>query len=111
MEEMRYAKNEMFKILLVNVRGEMTGKETVSSGSISSSIVDAREVFRPAVRRGAASIMLIHNHPSGDPKPSPQDIAVTKELVGAGEILGIKVIDHLVIGDGSFVSFRRDGLM
>jgi DNA repair protein RadC len=111
MEEMRYSKNEVFRILLLNVRGEMTGKETVSSGSICSSIVDAREVFRPAVRRGAASIVLVHNHPSGDPEPSPQDIAVTKELVGAGDILGIKVIDHLIIGDGCFVSFRRNGLM
>jgi len=111
MEEMRYSKNEVFRILLLNVRGEMTGKETVSLGSICSSVVDAREVFRPAVRRGAASIVLVHNHPSGNPEPSPQDIEVTKGLVGAGEILGINVIDHLIIGDGCFVSFRQNGLM
>jgi DNA repair protein RadC len=111
MEEMRYAKNEVFRILMLNVRGEIAGKETVSLGSICSSIVDAREVFRPAVRRGAASIMLVHNHPSGDPSPSPQDIEVTKALESAGDILGIKVVDHLIIGDGCFMSFRRSGLM
>ncbi|MDR2162987.1 MAG: DNA repair protein RadC [Clostridiales Family XIII bacterium] len=111
MEDMRYARNEIFKILLFNVRGEMMGRELVSAGGINSSIVDAREVFRPAVRRGAASIVLVHNHPSGDPSPSSQDIDVTDSLTKAGEVLGIKVIDHLIIGDGCFTSFRREGLI
>jgi DNA repair protein RadC len=111
MEDLRYAKNELFKILLLNVRGEMMGREVVSVGSINASIVDAREVFRPAVRRGAASIVLVHNHPSGDPAPSPQDIEVTNGLIEAGDVLGIRVLDHLIIGDGCFVSFRRDSLM
>ncbi|MDR1292051.1 MAG: DNA repair protein RadC [Clostridiales Family XIII bacterium] len=111
MEDLRYAKNELFKTLLLNVRGEMMGREIVSMGSINSSIVDAREVFRPAVKRGAASIVLVHNHPSGNPAPSPQDIEVTKGLVEAGDVLGIKVLDHLIIGDGCFTSFRRNNLM
>jgi DNA repair protein RadC len=111
MEDLRYEKNEKFKILMLNVRGEMMGRELISVGAISSSIVDAREVFRPAVRRGAASIVLVHNHPSGDPSPSPQDIEVTKDLMDAGEILGIKVLDHMIIGDGCFISFRREGLI
>jgi DNA repair protein RadC len=111
MEDMRYAKNELFKILLLNVRGEMIGRELVSVGGINFSIVDAREVFRPAVRRGAASIVLVHNHPSGDPSPSPQDIEMTKLLIKAGEVLDIKVLDHLIIGDGSFISFRRSDLI
>jgi DNA repair protein RadC len=111
MEDLRYEKNELFKILLLNVRGEMIGRELVSSGSINSSIVDVREVFRPAVRRGAAGIVLVHNHPSGDPSPSPQDIEVTKGLITAGETLGVKVLDHLIIGDRCFVSFRREALM
>ncbi|MDR0519129.1 MAG: DNA repair protein RadC [Clostridiales Family XIII bacterium] len=111
MQELRYAKNEIFKVLLLNVRGEMTGKETVSLGNISSSIVDAREVFRPAVKRGAASIVMVHNHPSGDPSPSPQDVEVTQALIEAGGILGIKVVDHLIIGDGCFVSLRQEELM
>jgi DNA repair protein RadC len=111
MEDLRYAKNELFKILMLNVRGEMMGREVISIGNISSSIVDAREVFRPAVRRGAASIVLVHNHPSGDPSPSPQDIDVTKKLVEAGGVLGIKVLDHLIIGDRCFTSFRRNKLL
>jgi DNA repair protein RadC len=111
MEDLRYEKNERFKILLLNVRGEMMGRELVSAGGISSSIVDAREVFRPAVRRGAASIVLVHNHPSGDPSPSPQDIEVSNDLIKAGRILGIRVLDHLIIGDGRFTSFRREDLM
>ncbi|MDR1496238.1 MAG: DNA repair protein RadC [Clostridiales Family XIII bacterium] len=111
MEDLRYEKNERFKVLMFNVRGEMMGRELISVGSISSSIVDAREVFRPAVRRGAASVVLVHNHPSGDPSPSPQDIDVTVRLVDAGEVLGVKVLDHLIIGNGCFTSFRRKGLM
>jgi DNA repair protein RadC len=111
MEDLRYEKNELFKVLLFNVRGEMMGRELVSAGNISSSIVDAREVFRPAVRRGAASIVLVHNHPSGDPSPSPQDIEVTDGLVEAGNVLGVKVLDHLIIGDGRYLSFRREALM
>jgi DNA repair protein RadC len=111
MEDLRYAKNELFKVLLLNVRGEMMGREVVSVGSINASIVDAREVFRPAVRRGAASVVLVHNHPSGDPSPSPQDIEVTEALARAGDVLGIRVLDHLIIGDGCFTSFRRNSLM
>jgi DNA repair protein RadC len=111
MEEMRYSRNEVFKVLLLNVRGEMMGRETVSEGSINASIVDAREVFRPAIRRGAAGIVLVHNHPSGDPSPSADDVETTKSLIRAGELLGVRVIDHLVIGDGRFVSFRQDGLI
>jgi DNA repair protein RadC len=111
MEEMRYSRNEVFKVLLLNVRGEMMGRETVSEGSINASIVDAREVFRPAIRRGAAGIVLVHNHPSGDPSPSRDDIDTTKGLVRAGELLGVNVLDHIVIGDGRFVSFRQEGLI
>jgi DNA repair protein RadC len=111
MEDLRYSKNELFKVLMLNVRGEMMGHELVSAGGINSSIVEAREVFRPAIRRGAASIVLIHNHPSGNPAPSQQDLEATDGLVEAGGVLGVKVLDHLIIGDGCFVSFRRQGLM
>jgi DNA repair protein RadC len=110
-EDMRYLKNEVFKTLLLNVHGEMTGCELVSVGSISASIVDAREVFRPAIKRGAANIVLVHNHPSGDPEPSQADIDVTKGIMKAGDTLGVKVLDHLIIGDGCFFSFRREKLM
>jgi DNA repair protein RadC len=111
MEDLRYETKEVFKILLLNTRGESMGKELISVGNITSSIVDARDVFKPAIRRGAASIVLVHNHPSGDPSPSPADISATEEMVQAGEILGVRVIDHIIIGDGRFISFRRKKLI
>jgi DNA repair protein RadC len=111
MEDLRYAKNDRFKVLLFNVRGETMGHDLISLGGINASIVDAREVFRPAIKRGAANVVLVHNHPSGDPTPSPQDLEVTEKLVKAGEVIGIRVLDHLIIGDGRFTSFRREKLL
>jgi DNA repair protein RadC len=111
MEDMRHEKQENFRILLLNVKNEIIGKETVSVGNISSSIVDARDVFRPAIRRGAASIVLVHNHPSGNPEPSNADIEVTKCICEAGDVLGIKVMDHLIIGNGRFVSMKKRNLL
>ncbi|MDR3242945.1 MAG: DNA repair protein RadC [Clostridiales Family XIII bacterium] len=111
MEDMRYLKKECFKILLLNVKKEIMLIEEISMGNINSSIVDPREVFRPAVKRGAASVALVHNHPSGNPEPSKADISVTKRLRNAGELLGVQVIDHLIIGDGSFISLRQRGVI
>jgi DNA repair protein RadC len=111
MEEMRHETKESFRILLLNSRNEVMGREVISIGNICGSIVDPRDVFRPAVKRGAASVALVHNHPSGNPRPSEADITVTKKLVEAADILDIKVIDHLIIGDGSFVSFKLENLI
>ena len=111
MEEMRCETKEYFRILLLNTRNEMIGKELISIGNITSSIVDPRDVFKPAVKRGAASIVLIHNHPSGNPEPSDADLQVTNRLIKAGELLEIRVLDHLIIGDGKFVSFKKRKLI
>lgn len=111
MEEMRCETKEYFRILLLNTRNEMIGKELISIGNITSSIVDPRDVFKPAVKRGAASIVLIHNHPSGNPEPSDADLLVTNRLVEAGELLEIRVLDHLIIGDGKFVSLKKRKLI
>jgi DNA repair protein RadC len=111
MEDMRRETRELFQILLLNTRGEMMGKELVSAGNITSSIVDPRDVFKPAIRRGAASIVLVHNHPSGNPEPSGADIEATRRIVDAGKLLDVKVLDHLIIGDGIFVSLKRIKLM
>jgi DNA repair protein RadC len=107
MEEMRPLKKECFKVLLLNIKNEIVSIEDVSIGNINTSLVDAREVFRLAVKKGAASVVLVHNHPSGNPEPSDADIIITKRLAEAGELLGIKVVDHLVVGDGIFVSMRQ----
>jgi DNA repair protein RadC len=110
-ESMRHLKQECFRVLLLNIKNEIVAIEEVSVGNINSSIADSREVFRPAIRRGSASIILAHNHPSGNPEPSGADIEATKRLMDAGDILGVKVIDHIVIGDGNFVSMRQDNLI
>ncbi len=111
MEEMRHNKKECFKVLLLNVQSEVIGVETVSIGNINSSIVDPREVFNLAVKKSAARIALVHQHPSGNPKASEADIKVTKRLIEAGEILDIKIIDHIIIGDGVFTSLKSQRLM
>ena len=107
MEEMRYYKKEHFKILLLNTKNEMISAETVSVGSLNSSLVHPREVFVNAIRKSAACIILIHNHPSGNPRPSEDDIHITKRLIEAGKIIGIDVLDHIIIGDGSYCSLKE----
>jgi DNA repair protein RadC len=110
-ESMRHLKQECFRVLLLNVKNEIMAIEEISVGNINSSVADSREVFRPAIKRGAASLVLAHNHPSGNPEPSDVDVEATKRLVAAGELLGIKVIDHIVIGDGTFASMRQKKLL
>lgn len=110
MEEMRYLKKEYFKVLLLNVKNEIISVEDVSIGSISSSEAHPREVFSSAVRRGAANMILVHNHPSGSPEPSEADILLTKRLSEAGTVLGIRILDHIIIGDGTYVSLKSEGI-
>ena len=98
-------------MLLINAKGDIIGEETVTIGDISSSIVHPRESFASAIKRGAAAVIFVHNHPSGDPEPSKEDIAVTKRLCRAGEILGIRVLDHVIIGDGKYRSFKESELI
>jgi DNA repair protein RadC len=107
MEKMRYHKKEYFNVLLLNAKGGILAVETVAVGDLSSSIVHPREAFLSAVRRSAAAVIFIHNHPSGNPKPSPQDIEVTKRLCETGKILGIHVLDHIIIGDGDYISMKE----
>ena len=83
----------------------------ISQGSLTASVVHPREVFEAAVRHAAASMILLHNHPSGDPSPSREDIAVTERLVKAGQVMDIPVLDHLIIGNNSFASLKEKGLM
>lgn len=105
------AKREHFLVLLLNARNEVEGVETVSIGSLNASIVHPREVFLPAVKASAASIALVHNHPSGDPEPSEEDLSITRRLVQAGEILGIGVLDHVIIAARGVVSLRARQLL
>jgi len=111
LEEMRYLKKEYFKVLLLNTKNEIITIENISVGSLNSSLVHPREVFCNAVKKNACSMIAVHNHPSGNPEPSQTDIDITRRLVEAGEILGIKVLDHLIIGDGIYVSLKEKLLM
>lgn len=102
---------EEFRVLLLNTQNAVVRELPVSRGTLDASIVHPREVFRTAIAENAASVILTHNHPSGDPTPSPDDRKVTNQLVEAGDMLGIPVLDHIIIGDGHFISFVEAGLM
>lgn len=102
---------EHFKLILLNTRNKIIGISTISIGTLSANSVHPREVFKDAIMHNTASVVLAHNHPSGDPEPSKEDIAITKRLVESGKILGIEVLDHIVIGKNSFCSFKEKGLI
>ncbi len=106
---LRDLRHEMFKIVLLDAKHVIIRDATVSEGSLTASIVHPREVFNLAVRESAAAVIFVHNHPSGDPSPSEEDRVLTARLVAAGELLGIQVLDHLIIGDGHYTSFADQG--
>ena len=108
MAEMAPLPQEHLKALLLNTKNEVLSVQEIYVGNVNSSMVRPAEVFRPAVRDNAPSIIVVHNHPSGDPTPSPEDVSITRELVSAGETLGIQLLDHLVIGSGNrYVSLNE----
>ena len=111
MEHMRSLDREHFIVILLNAKGKVIGITTVSIGSLDATVVHPREVLKPAFIGGAAKIIFVHNHPSGDPTPSNNDIEVTKRLKDASDIMGITLNDHVIIGDGCYFSFREKGLI
>jgi DNA repair protein RadC len=102
---------EHFKLILLNPRNKIIGISTISIGTLNASLVHPREVFKDAIVHSAASVVLAHNHPSGDPEPSEDDLKITKKLVESGKILGIEVIDHIIIGKNNFCSYKERGLI
>lgn len=111
MPAMRYLEREEFRALFLDTRNKVMDVVTISVGTLNSSIVHPREVFRAAIRSGSAAMIVAHNHPSGDPAPSPEDIAITRRLCRVGTLVGIEVLDHIIIGDNVYVSFREKGLL
>ena len=109
--EMHEMAEENFLILCLNTKNKIVGIHTVSIGSLNASIVHPREVFKAALLNNANAIICLHNHPSGDPEPSREDIEITHRLVNAGNILGINVLDHIIIGDGRYISLKEQGMM
>ena len=108
---LRNLRHEIFKVVLLDAKHAILRDATVSEGSLTLSIVHPREVFTMAVKESAAAVIFLHNHPSGDPTPSQEDHVLTARLVSAGDVLGIRVLDHLVVGDGRYVSFADRGLV
>ncbi|MUV39430.1 UPF0758 protein [Lentibacillus sp. JNUCC-1] len=111
MEEMRHLNQEHFVVLFLDTKNQVIHRKTIFIGSLNASIVHPREVFREAVKRSAASIICAHNHPSGDPTPSREDIHVTKRLAESGKLVGIELLDHIVIGDRKFISLKEKGYL
>jgi DNA repair protein RadC len=103
---------EVFVIAMLTVRHRVLGLHTVSVGCLTSSLVHPRECFKPAILAGACALVIAHNHPSGDPEPSAEDVALTRRLASAGTLLGIEILDHLVLGEGGrFVSLKERGVL
>lgn len=111
MERLRYEMEEHFVAAYLNIKNKLIALETISIGGLTSSLAEQRSVFRKAVEYNAGAIILIHNHPSGDPLFSPEDVRVTRIFMDAGEIMGIPVLDHVVIGDGNYISLTEEGLL
>ncbi len=109
LHEWRGATREHFVAFYLNARHQLIARELVSVGSLSASLVHPREVFAPALERRAAAVIVAHNHPSGDPDPSPEDLAITRRLVDAGSLLGIELVDHVVVAAKGFVSLKNRG--
>lgn len=111
MENLKNLDRETFHIICLNTKNQVVKTEMISKGSLDSSLVHPREVFKTAISRSAAAVILVHNHPSGDPSPSPEDLKITRRLVEVGELVGIEVLDHLIIGQNSYVSLKERGRM
>lgn len=111
MDEMRYLQKEHFRIVLLDTKNQIIVTEEISVGTLNASIVHPRDVFKAAIKRNSNAIILIHNHPSGDPTPSNEDMNITNRLIDAGNLIGIKVLDHIIIGDNRYVSFKEKNLI
>lgn len=109
--DMKYLKKEHFRIILLNTKNHILAIEDISIGTLNASLVHPREVFSLAIKKAAASIIVVHNHPSGDPNPSKEDLNITKRLVDAGGIIGINVLDHIIIGNSGFYSFKEHDMI
>lgn len=111
MDELSGINQEHFVALYLNTKNQVIHKETVFVGGLSSAVCEPRDIFRAGLKHSAANIVLLHSHPSGDPMPSPEDVAVTKRLVEIGELMGLPVLDHCIIGNGNYTSLKEKGFM
>ncbi|MEX1052593.1 MAG: DNA repair protein RadC, partial [Patescibacteria group bacterium] len=111
LKNIRYKQKEHFILFCLDSRNRIIKKELISIGTLNSSLVHPREVFEPAIRNLSAQIVISHNHPSGEVQPSDEDIEITKKLIKAGEILGIEIIDHVIVSQEKYLSFKEKGIL
>lgn len=110
MSQMRYLKQEHLKAAYLDIKNRLLNQRTISIGTLDSSIIHPRDIFRHAVDLPCAAVILIHNHPTGDPEPSKEDIQVTTRIIKAGEIMGVPLLDHIIIGDGRYISLKEKNI-
>lgn len=110
MEEMRYLQQEHLKIVFLDTKNQIISDKFLTVGTVNSSLINPREVFVQALRHNSVHVILLHNHPSGDPYPSREDISITERIIEAGEVIGIKLLDHIIIGDGNYISLKEQGI-
>lgn len=111
MEELRHKKNECFIVVFLSTKCKLLGHNIISMGSLTASIVHPREVYKSAIQKSAHSIIVLHNHPSGDPTPSKEDLQITSRLKSAGDVIGIPLLDHIIIGDGIYKSLKEESYL
>ena len=111
MEDLRHQKQEAMKLLLLNTKSRLIGESNISRGTVNASVISPRELFVEALQKDAVSIILLHNHPSGDPAPSREDILITRRVHEAGMMIGVELLDHIIIGDNRYSSMREDGIL
>ncbi len=109
--DIRDLKKEHFVVLYLNAKNQLVYKETISMGTLNANLVHPREVFEPALKHSAAQIVAAHNHPSGDPKPSEDDLEITKRLTEAGKMMGVEVMDHVIVSKNGHFSFKEEKLL
>lgn len=111
MEDMRHRTQEHMKLLMLNTKAKLLGETTISKGTVNASLLTPRELFIEALQKNAVSIILLHNHPSGDPTPSREDLLITKRIKEAGSLIGIELLDHIIIGNNCYISFAEQELI
>lgn len=111
MEDLRHEKQEIMKLIMLDSKSALVGETNVSKGTVNASLITPRELFVEALEKGAVAIVLLHNHPSGDPSPSRDDILTTKRISEAGMLVGIELLDHIIIGNNCYTSFREEELL
>lgn len=111
MEDMRHERQEVMKLLMLNSKSRLIGESDISKGTVNASLITPRELFIEALQKNAVSIIILHNHPSGDPNPSREDRLITERIRQAGDLIGIELLDHIVIGNNCYISFSEQGLL